>query len=74
MEIPFMGQPYIYKGKDTENHLNGETYHVIETGQHWIKEYGFVIWMTTEEYKDTKDIDLGHSMSVEYFNGHFWKP
>jgi hypothetical protein len=71
--IPLIGQPYIYTGKDSESHKNGETYRVVETGNHWIKELGFVIWVTTEEHKNTKDIDYCMSCSVDYFHGHFWK-
>jgi hypothetical protein len=74
LTIPLIGQPFIYTGEDSESYKNGGTYHVIQTGNHWNKEYGFVIWMTTEEYRDTTDIDLGCSMSVEYFNNTFWKP
>jgi hypothetical protein len=69
-----MGQPYIYTGEDSEYHKNGETYYVIETGMHWYKEFGFVVWITTEENKHTTDIDYGMSMSVGYFKGNFWKP
>jgi hypothetical protein len=72
-DVPLIGQPFIYTGKDNESHKNGETYHVIETGKHWIKEYGFVIWVTTEEDKHTKDIDYCMSCSIGYFNKNFWK-
>jgi len=71
--VPLIGQPYRYTGKNTESHKNGETYYIVETGQHWIKEYGFVIWITTEEDRFTKDIDYCMSCSPTYFNSHFWK-
>lgn len=72
-QLPLIQQPYIYIGKDDEEHKNGETYYVIETGNHWIKEYGFVVWVTTEEDRLTKDIDYCISMSVDYFNENFWR-
>jgi hypothetical protein len=72
--VPLLKQPYIYTGKDRESYKNGETYYVIETGYHWIKELGYVVWMTNEEYKDTTDIDYGVSMSVGDFHNNFWKP
>ena len=69
----FMGQKYIYVGKDTEYHKNGKTYSVIETGEHWMKELGFVIWVTTEEYPNTTDIDYGIAVDVTYFKTCFWR-
>lgn len=74
LSIPLVGQPYIYMGENNSSHKNGETYYVIETGNHWIKEYGFVVWMTTEEDRFTKDIDYGCSVDMDYFRKYFWKP
>lgn len=69
--VPLIGQKFIYVGKDNECHKSGETYRVIGTGYHWIREYGFVVWMTTEHYKNTCDIDYGMAMSASSFNGNF---
>lgn len=69
--LPLPTTRIIYTGEDNECHKNGETYTVIETGNHWMKELGYVIWVTTEEYKDTRDIDYGMSCSIGYFNGNF---
>lgn len=69
----FMGQKYIYVGKNNEFHKNGETYSIIETGEHWIKAFGYVIWMTTAEYPNTNDIDYGLSVDVSYFKSNFWR-
>lgn len=72
--VPLIRQEYIYVGRDTEFHKKGETYYVVETGYHWVKEYGFVIWVATKENRNLNDLDLCWSMSVDYFNGNFWKP
>ncbi|MNJ90059.1 hypothetical protein D3C87_76510 [compost metagenome] len=72
--VPLIKQKYIYVGKDNDCHKNGKTYVVIDTGYHWIKEYGFVVWMTYEDCTRTDDIDLGISMDLGYFNSSFWKP
>jgi hypothetical protein len=71
--IPLIAQPYIYIGEDDHDHKLGEIYRVVETGYHWIKEAGFVIWVTTEEYKDTTDKDYCMAVGVKYFNENFWK-
>lgn len=68
-----MGQKYIFVGKDNEDHKNGKTYSVIATGEHWMKELGFVIWVTTEEYPNTTDIDYGISVDETYFKTNFWR-
>lgn len=73
MIVPLIGESYVYIGKNNECHKKGHTYHVIETGQHWDKEYGFVIWVTTEEYPNVVDIDYGCSCSLDYFRKNFWK-
>lgn len=68
-----MGQEFIYTGRDTEFHKKGNEYRIIETGEHWIKSAGFTIWMTTEEYPDTHDTNLGYDFSPSDFKRWFWK-
>ncbi len=68
-----VGESYIYTGKDNISHKNGKTYQVVSIGEHWVKEFGNVIWVTTEKYGDTLDIDYCHSYSPKYFKHHFYK-
>lgn len=72
-DVPLIDQRYLYTGEDTSTFKNGESYRVVATGDHWIKEYGFVVWMTTEEDKDTNDIDFCCSLDLTYFKKNFWK-
>lgn len=69
--LPLPTIKYMFIGEDNEDHLCGEFYTVIETGWHWIKEFGHVIWVTTEEDRNTTDIDYGLSCSIDYFQKNF---
>lgn len=72
-EIPLLNQPYIYVDQDCSSFTNGNTYKVIGTGQHWHREFGFCVWMTNDEYPDTKDEDYGTSIGIDEFSKCFWK-
>lgn len=68
-----IGQKYIYVGQNNQEFTNGESYRVIMSGLHWEKDYGFVVWMTTDNFPDTTDCDYGCSMSLPYFTQNFWR-
>lgn len=72
-DTPLIRQPYIYTGRDDEHFTNGETYYVIESGYHWIKEWGFGLWITNDDDKTTTDIDYGVFLSKEDFRKSFWQ-
>jgi|GEM_PF-4649804 len=72
-DIPLINQPYIYIDQDCSSFTNGNTYRVIETGQHWYKEFGLCVWMTNDECPNTKDADYGTSVSIDEFHKCFWK-
>lgn len=71
--VPLIGQAYIFQGKDEYLHEIGKTYRVVATGFHWIKAYGFVVWVTTNEYPETTDIDYCMSYHIDAFHQDFWK-
>lgn len=67
------GKKYIYLGKNEERYTNGSTYKFIESGYHWRKEWGFVVWMTTNEYPDSMDTDYGCAFPPAEFKRYFWE-
>lgn len=69
--LPLPEEEYVYVGVDTEYHICGEFYTVVSTGFHWCKELGYVIWITTEEDKNTRDVDYCMSISPEQFKNTF---
>lgn len=72
--IPMIqGKKYIYLGKNSELHTHGSTYRFIESGYHWWKELGFVIWVTTNEYPNSKDSDFGCAFPPAEFKRYFWE-
>lgn len=65
--IPYASEKYYYTGISNEYFSTGKQYTVIETGGHWLKEWGCGAWMTTDEYPNTKDIDYGCFVSYADF-------
>lgn len=70
--IPLTGTEYFYIGQNTNTHQHGQIYQVVETGIHWIKEFGVVVWITTEENKQTRDIDDCQAFRLDVFHRLFW--
>ena len=68
-----IGKKYIYLGKNNDLYTHGSTYKFIESGYHWWKEIGFVFWVTTDAYPDTKDSDMGCAFSPADFKRLFWE-
>lgn len=71
IDLPVMLTKVYYIGNDTELHKKGNQYTVIESGFHWMKELGYVIWVTTDEHPDTRDYDCGMSFKPEDFDLYF---
>lgn len=64
---PYMSETYYYVGETNEYFTQGNQYVIIETGNHWIKEYGEVAWLTCDDYPNTKDIDFGVAVDINNF-------
>lgn len=64
---PYMSETYYYVGETNEYFTQGNQYVIIETGNHWIKEYGEVAWLTCDDYPNTKDIDFGVVVDINNF-------
>lgn len=71
IKLPLIGQSYIFTGDDVNEHKNGETFYVVETGQHWYKEVGLGIWLSNDDQE--RDVDYCWAVSPGYFNSNFWK-
>lgn len=71
--LPLPFQDYYYIGESYREHIQGEKYTVVETGFHWHKEFGYVVWITTESDKDTRDVDYCMSCDVNWFHENFKK-
>ncbi|ENR4630960.1 hypothetical protein ACEVOE_000399 [Staphylococcus pseudintermedius] len=68
--LPYASEKYYYIGTNNEYFTCGEQYIVVETGQHWFKEWGQGIWFTTDETPNTKDIDYCCFISYDDFEKH----
>lgn len=66
--LPF--DTLMYIGKTSEWHQLGEEYLAIESGFHWLKHVGFVIWVTNEHYHTT-DTDFCTEFTVKEFKKNF---
>lgn len=72
--VPLMTTRHLFTGESDQCFTTGHYYTVIESGYHWIKEYGFGIWLTCDDYPETTDSDLGVFMSVDDFTKQFFTP
>jgi len=58
LKLPYVDEKYYYIGESNEGFTQGCQYTVVEFSRHWLfKDYGFVAFMTNDEYLKTNDID-----------------
>ena len=67
---PLINEKYYYTGLNSDYFTNGKRYKVVETGQHWFKEWGEGAWMTTDEYPNTSDVDYACFVPYKEFGKH----
>lgn len=59
LKLPYIGEKYYYIDESNEYFTQGCQYTVVEVNRHWwFKDYGFVAFMTNDEYLNTNDIDF----------------
>lgn len=68
---PYMSELYYYIGEDDEYHTCGKQYRVVAVDYHQDKRLGKVIYITDNEYPDTKDIDYCVIYTVDIFHKFF---
>lgn len=59
VKLPYINEKYYYIGESNEYFTKGCQYKVVEVSEHWwFKQLGFVIFITNDEYPNTKNIDF----------------
>lgn len=69
-----MHTPCYYKGESDEFYTKGKMYHIMCSGEHWHRDLGFGVWVTTDEYTkdDGWDEDYGVFFTADDFFQYFF--
>lgn len=68
---PMMWTKVICVKSGLEGYTIGEAYTVIGSGRCWLDPHEKVVWVTCDDYPDTKDEDYGWAFDVPMFNNYF---